>query len=144
MGGGKADKRGIYSSWFDLMEKVVANPLVDVLAHPGRLISQNGIIEEFDKNVLKDFRSLFSGAREKGISIELNDNAVGGFATERLRKSYPDVIRLALEMGLKISLGSDAHRLDDIGRRDYIAGIIDTLGLLETDIYVPKECTGTI
>lgn len=140
----KADKRGIYSSWFDLMEKVVANPLVDVLAHPGRLISQNGIIEEFDKNVLKDFRSLFFGAREKGISIELNDNAVGRFATERLRKSYPDVIRLALEMGLKISLGSDAHRLDDIGRRDYIAGIIDTLGLLETDIYVPKERTGTI
>lgn len=131
-----ADKRDIYKSWFDLMEKIIENPLVDVLAHPGRLISQNGIIEEFDKNVLKDFRSLFSGAREKGISIELNDNAVGRFATERLRESYTDVIRLAIEMGVKISMGSDAHRLDDIGRRDHIAGIIDSLWLSKEDIYM--------
>ena len=64
----RPQKRKIYSVWFRVMEKILENPLVDVLAHPGRLIAQNGIIEGFGGHVLRDFENLFDGAKENRIA----------------------------------------------------------------------------
>jgi HisJ family histidinol phosphate phosphatase len=119
----RPQKRKLYSAWFRLMERILENPLVDVLAHPGRLIAQNDIIEEFGGHVLRDFENLFDGAKENRVAIELNETFLGNFRTEKLQKSYPDVIRLALSKDLKFSLGSDAHRIEDIGRRERICSL---------------------
>ena len=70
------------------------------------------------------------------IAIELNETFLGNFHTERLQKSYPDVIRLALSKGLKFSLGSDAHRIEDIGRRERICSVSDTLRLSAANFLV--------
>lgn len=131
------EKRKIYMEWFSLMEHLVENPLVDVLAHPGRLITQNGIIVEFNGEVLKDFDRLFTAAKEKGVAIELNESLLGRFATERLAKSYLDVIRLGLAKGLKISIGSDAHNIDNIAQYPNIRRVQTEIGLLPEHIYYP-------
>ncbi len=133
------DKRKIYNSWFRLMEKVIENPLVDVLAHPGRLISQNGIVEEFSTYVLRDFDDLFTGAKEKGIAIELNEGFLSRCPTERLKKSYLDVICLGIDKRLKLSLGSDAHRLDKIGGKRFSIDMIEKLKISPEQYYRPVK-----
>jgi HisJ family histidinol phosphate phosphatase len=132
-------KRKLYNDWFRLMEKIIENPLVDVLAHPGRLISRNGIVEEFNEHILRDFDDLFTGAKEKGIAIELNEGFLSGCPTERLKKSYLDVIRLGMDKGLKLSLGSDAHRLDKIGEKQLSMGMIEKMKISPGRYYRPVK-----
>lgn len=68
-------------------------------------------LEEFTGNVLDDFGEIFALAKDKGINIELNE-----FSSNKLtpaqEQSYHQVIKLALEEELKVSLGSDAHSLE--------------------------------
>lgn len=132
------DKRMIYKEWFSLMEHIVENPLVDVLAHPGRLITKNGIINEFAGEVLKDFGRLFDLAKKNNVAIEINEGLLAGFATERLAKSYLDVIRLGLEKEIKISIGSDAHNLEHIAQYLNLNRIKDEVGLSPENLYYPS------
>jgi len=131
------EKNKIYSKWFRTMEKVLHNPLVEVIAHPGRMIMQNGIIKEFDLNVLKDFADLFDGARENNIAVELNENLFKRCPTEKIRESYPDLIRLALEKGLKLSIGSDAHKLKEIGRMEQVEAILKRFNITKKNLFHP-------
>ncbi|MDD3927784.1 MAG: PHP domain-containing protein [bacterium] len=133
----RTDKLKVYRAWFDLMKKIVAHPLVDVLAHPGRLLTQNGVVEEFNGRVLKDFEDLFSGAGEYGKAIELNENMIARLSTERLRRSYKDVIRLGLAQGLKVSIGSDAHAAVAIGSYSNVLALIEDIGLSSEQLYHP-------
>lgn len=129
------EKRKIYAAWFENMEKIMENPLVDVLAHPGRLLSQNGIIEEFSGYVLKDFELLFEAARKNHVAVELNENIFNVLHTEKLKKSYPYLLQLALEKGLKISIGSDAHNLESIGKYNNVFYFSQFLNLSAGNFY---------
>jgi HisJ family histidinol phosphate phosphatase len=117
-----SEKRMVYSNWFSMMEKVIARGIVDVLAHPGRIIMQNGILEEFDSAVLADFENLFATMLSTGTAFELNEKLLNYFPTEKLRRTYPDLIALAKETGLRFSIGSDAHSLNKIGRFQRVSG----------------------
>ncbi|MDD2710950.1 MAG: PHP domain-containing protein [Verrucomicrobiae bacterium] len=133
-----AEKEKIYRDWFRIMEKTVTNPLVNGMAHPGRLLSRNGVVEEFSGEVLRDFERLFEAAAKNNVAIEINDNVLHRFETERLRKSYLDVLRLGMEKGLKFSIGSDAHQIEDIGNRSRILAAAQSLGLHPSHFYRPK------
>jgi len=109
------EKKFVYSTWFTMMEKIIARGIIDILAHPGRLIMQNEIIKEFDSTVLKDFERLFSIMKENHTAFEINESLFRRFPTERLRESYKNLIRLAISSNLKITYGSDAHSLEKIG-----------------------------
>jgi histidinol phosphatase-like PHP family hydrolase len=47
--------------------------------------------------------------------------------------------RQCKEAGLKFTIGSDAHRLDDVGNILVLQPLIDTLGLAETDFWSPRN-----
>lgn len=110
------DKKYVYATWFRMMEKIIERGIVDILAHPGRLIMQNEIIKEFNSYVLKDFEILFAAMKENNTAFEINENLFNRFPTEKIAKSYLDLIQLAFSMKLRISQGSDAHSLDIIGK----------------------------
>lgn len=131
------EKREIYSRWFGLMEAVVSNPLVDVLAHPGRLLGACGIVTEFSGGVLADFERLFIGARQYGVAFELNEAVLNRLSDERLRESYKDMVALALSTGLRISLGSDAHSLDAIGNLSGCRRLVEEMSIKLEDLYSP-------
>lgn len=139
-----SDKRRICKAWFKTMEGLVAHPLVDVLAHPGRILTQNGILREFGKTFLRDLADLFDAAKERGVAVEMNENAFVRFPTERLRESYLDVFRLALDKGLKISFGSDAHEPDRIGDFKLLPAAIKAIGLKSRDRYRPKAAKSRV
>ena len=129
----QAEKKKIYSSWLGIMGKIVENPLVDILAHPCRIIMQNGIVREFTGPILKDLENLFTAAKAHDVAVELNEGLFCRIRGERMRKSYLDVFRLAVGKGLKISIGSDSHRILDVGNFDNIYSAALELGLKKKD-----------
>lgn len=120
----RRDKNRIYSRWFKIMEKLIENPKVDILAHPGRIIMQNGIINEFSGSVLKDFECLALAAKQYSVEFEINETLLNNIPTEKLENSYPNVIEIMLKHKVKLSVGSDAHALEKIGKFDKISDFI--------------------
>lgn len=135
-------KNRIYKRWFEMMEKLIQNPMVDILAHPGRIIMQNGIIEEFAGAVLKDFERLAAAAKQYNVAFEVNETLLGRIPTERLAESYKNVLAVMLEHGVKLSAGSDAHELDKIGRFDKILEFIEPFNIDISDFLTIKHGEG--
>ncbi|HOL22962.1 MAG TPA: hypothetical protein PLQ41_08955, partial [bacterium] len=55
---------------------------------------------------------------------------------ENLLQPYTEIVRLALSIGLKISLGSDAHSLDRIGEKFYITEAIHQCNILQENLFI--------
>jgi DNA polymerase (family 10) len=97
-GGFKQDRERITRRIISAMR----NPHVKVIAHPtGRLIGQRPAYDV-------DLRAVMREARETGTALELN--------------AFPDRLDLsgehlaeARELGVKIAMGTDAHRLEHLG-----------------------------
>lgn len=134
-----SDKQRIRKIWMKTMALLAANPRVDILAHPGRILTQNGILEEFDRVFLREFEEVLDAAKEHGVAVEMNESAFARFQTERLRESYLDVFRLAREKEVKISFGSDAHRPDAIGQFPLVEKAAGELRLNPSDLFLPNS-----
>ena len=50
-----------------------------------------------------------------------------------------EAIRLLRDAGAKVSIGSDGHRLSDIGRVDHAVHVAHALGLTTDDFFVPAR-----
>jgi len=89
--------------------RALENPYVHVLAHPtARHLGKRGPIEA-------DWQKIFERARELGKAVEID----GYYA----RLDLPDVLaRRAGEMGLTISLSTDAHALDHLRYMELAVG----------------------
>jgi histidinol phosphatase-like PHP family hydrolase len=138
----RRDKSRIYSRWFEMMEKLIQNPRVDILAHPGRIIMQNGIIDEFSGTVLKDFDCLAAAAKQYNVAFEVNETLLNRIPTEKLAKSYRNVLAVMLEHGVKLSAGSDAHELDKIGRFDKVLEFIEPFNIDISNFLTIKQGEG--
>lgn len=89
--------------------KALENPYVHILSHPTcRLIGQR-------KGIEADWQKVFSRAKSLGKAVEIDGHY------DRL--DLPDVrARQAGEMGVMISLGSDAHQIDHLRFMDLAVG----------------------
>lgn len=86
--------------------KALEHPATDILAHPtGRLINRR-------EPMAFDLEEVFQCAKEHGVIVELNAHP------DRLDLRDADVIR-AKEVGLKMAIGTDAHRVADLGLMRY-------------------------
>lgn len=107
-------RRGVdqaYEDYFALETQLAASGAVDVLAHVD-LIKMFGHKPERPR--LDLYEQVVSAAATSGTAVEINTSAVDGLAGEL----YPS--RPFLEMfqaaGVGITLGSDAHRAEDVGK----------------------------
>ena len=105
----------------DRLIKAVENPYVDIIAHPtGRLISRR---EGYDV----DIERVMEKARENNKVLELNA------CPNRL--DLDDLqLRKAKDMGVRISIGSDAHSVDDMRWMRFGVGIARRGWLEKADI----------
>jgi DNA polymerase (family 10) len=79
---------------------------VSILAHPtGRLINRRDAMEF-------DLEEVLRCAAEQGVVVELNAHP------DRLDLKDTQLLR-ARELGLRISLGTDAHHVDDLALMRY-------------------------
>lgn len=99
------------------MIKVLKNPFIDAVAHPGNPVFQ------------VDIPRVVRAAAEYGKLIEINNNSF------RIRKGSEsnciDFVRQCRKQGVRITCGTDSHMCFDIGRFDNIRTILDESGIPE-------------
>ncbi|MGQ9515484.1 MAG: hypothetical protein ACUVTL_10645 [Thermoproteota archaeon] len=56
-----------------------------------------------------------------------------------LADGYWQIIKRAVSRGVKISVGSDAHRLGDVGRLEWCNSVALMAGLKEESLFLPTK-----
>jgi putative hydrolase len=123
-------KEALLNQWLEWSVAIVSSGHVDILAHPGLLLLKTGMI--WDDTLISAFEKLLLACKAYQVAFELNESLFRKFNPEQLN-GYKQVFCLAKELGVKISLGSDAHSLDEIGFFPWSRKIIDELELSESD-----------
>lgn len=106
-----ADVDQAYLDYFRTMEKAISSGLFDVMAHPD-LIKKFGHVPSFPLDEVYD--SLARTAAEAGVAMEIS--SAGLF--KDVGEAYPSLalLKRMFEHGVPITLGSDAHEPDHVGR----------------------------
>lgn len=99
---------------------VMENPYVDVLGHPG------------DPHYDVDYEEVFRAAGETGTLLEINNTSLvpGGFrdgSAENIEK----LLRMCMQEGRAVILGSDAHFYTGIGDFSYVEALLEKIGFPE-------------
>ncbi len=105
----------------DTIIKVIKNPLVDIIVHPGN--------PHFKIN----YKEVVKTAKEHNVLLEINNSSL-----HRSRKgSYDNCLKIAEEaakQGIMISVGSDAHWAEDVGRFEHALELVKKAGIKEEQI----------
>lgn len=82
------------------------NPYVNIISHPsGRMLNERDPIDP-------DWNKIFEAARDKNIILEING--------QPSRLDLPDdLVKTAIEWGVKLIIDSDAHSIGDLGFMRY-------------------------
>ena len=77
------------------------NPYVNIISHPsGRMLNERDPIDP-------DWNKVFEAARDKGVILEING--------QPQRLDLPDdLIKSAIEWGVKLMINSDAHSSEEL------------------------------
>lgn len=134
-----------WTAYRDDVLRLAADPQVDVLGHiagylpmepllqPGSTFDERRAMEReiaarfFDRSW---YEAVLSRAAASGKAVELH------CAT---RTPDPDAVRLGLRLGVKFSIGSDAHSLDRVGEVAWALDLLESLGATEGDVFLPES-----
>lgn len=108
--------------------EAIEEGLVDVVAHLTWLPED---IRGMEASLISDdwVESVVRAAASRGVAIEVNGSWM-----------VPDerVVKRCLKEGVKISLGSDAHRASDVGNLSYPLRLLSRLGATLEDLFIPR------
>lgn len=100
------DINKIYSRYYEMSESLVESDIFDIIAHPD-LIRCHSLYPSYDLS--KQYKSLCEKAKAHNVMLEMNTSKGLGLNDEFLN--------IAIQSGVKLSTGSDAHRPEDVGRK---------------------------
>ena len=100
------DVNHLYRRYYEMSNTLIESGIFDIIAHPD-LIRCHGIYP--DDDLADTYRALSQNAVKHGVMIEMN--------TAKGLGINPQFLQIAKEEGVTFSLGSDAHRPADVGRR---------------------------
>ena len=126
-------KRSLLKKWFRWVTAAVCRENVDVLAHPGILLSREGPELRFEAEILDRFTDLFGVMRAQGVAFEINEQVKSKLLSQEQLDTYHNLPALAGELGVKFSVGSDSHELGQIGQFEWANGIARRAGLRPAD-----------
>lgn len=110
---------------YNRLEKALSNPFVNILAHPtGRLLGRPGVLFCEREPYQIDIQSIINLCKKNNVSLEVN------CFPERLDLSEKNA-RMAIERGVKISLGTDAHSLAHLCNIKYGIAIVNKINPLK-------------
>ncbi len=125
------DDRGMDTEQFlDLWQRsllgIVSNPQIDTLAHPGRLLAACVDLDAHFEYGLAVFERAAELSAQHRIAWEVNE-LTGWRLPAAYQESWVRIYRIALEAGVKLVYGSDAHHPDSIGQCVFAGMILDQL-----------------
>ena len=100
--------------------KAMENPYVAIIGHTG------------DPRYDVDFREVFRQAKETGTLLEINNASLipGGFR-DGSQENVKALLRMSMEEGVSVVLGSDAHFYTGIGDHSYSLALMKEVGFPE-------------
>lgn len=123
--------------------RLAEDPQLHILGHPAGYLPLDPLLppsstyaerRAWEKEIAARFFSrdwyeaLFRRAARSGLAVELH------CAT---RTPEPDAVCLGLRLGVKFSLGSDAHSLDRVGDVGWGVDLLESLGASPADLFNP-------
>lgn len=93
--------------------KVMENPYVNIIGHPG------------DPRYAVDFREVFRQAKETGTILEVNNASLipGGFR-DGSQENVKQILRMSMAEDVPVVLGSDAHFYTGIGNHAHSLALL--------------------
>lgn len=99
------DINEIYKRYFEMQNTLVESGVFDIIAHPD-LITCHSLYPTYD---LEDtYKSLCKNIKANNVMLEMNTSKSLGVNEQ--------FFNIAKEVGVNFSTGSDAHRVEDVGR----------------------------
>ena len=132
----KRTKRRLLKKWFPWVTAAVQRDCIDVLAHPGVMLSREGPEVRFEAELLDRFTDLFGVMRAHGVAFELNEQVNRKLSSPEHQATYHNLPALAAELGVKLSVGSDSHELGQVGQFDWISQITRRAGLRPEHFFI--------
>mgnify|MGYP003767041161 CR=1 FL=1 len=127
------DDEGIAFYYLRMFEYAVSLPWADVLAHPFFVVPSVCSVEVLDHLKDSDLLPGIERAKENNVAMEISRRALWPGQTKFSMRFY----KLCKQVGLKFTLGSDAHMLEDIGNVRILRPLLNELRLTEADIWIP-------
>lgn len=132
------DLDALYGSYFDLVDRACRSGLFDIIGHID-VVKKFGYRPEGDLEYR--WRNVARTLRETGTCLELNtagrDAPVGEF--------YPGrrLLEIGLEEGIPVTLGSDAHKPEQVGRYfPEAVNLLQVIGYREITLFEKRRKSG--
>jgi len=131
------DPASYASHHLEMLRGVLGWGMADIVAHPflhskiGRIMDPLDVLECYDWDSLE---RLMAESREKGLSFEIKP----GLLTQAPR-FFREFVRLCSKIGVKFSLGSDAHRLCEIRYPPDFGEQLESMGIRSSDLIDPGQ-----
>ena len=100
----------IWTAYFERLTKAAESRLFDIIAHAD-LCKKFGFYPKEDCTLL--FTRFLKAAKQNDVAIELNTSGL----RKECKEIYPSsqILKLAAQLGIPITFGSDAHAPDQVG-----------------------------
>ena len=126
----RLDEETFLEVWENSLLGVVSNPAIDTLAHPGRMLAACMDLDIYFEHGLCVFEKAAQLSAKNNIAWELNE-LTGYRLSSHWQQQWYRIYEVALDAGVKIIYGSDAHTPDSIGVCEFAEMVLEKL---------PKNC----
>lgn len=116
----------LMARWQSSLVGLVSNPIIDVLAHPARLPGVATDMNITFNHILSILEDAAQISAENNIAWEIN-NLTGAKIQQDFRSHWYLLTQSAIDAGLDITYGSDAHCPEDIAKQDCVQQILAEL-----------------
>ncbi len=100
--------------------KSIERNKIDVLSHP--FFFNSDLLSGLSRQEIEDFADL---AASRGVAMEVS---------AKYKVPGDSFLKLCLKKGVKLSIGSDAHRLNEVGRIDWALSALSRVGAKREDL----------
>ena len=112
--------------WKSTLFGVVSNPKVHTLAHPGRMIAASVDLDVYWDEVIANLETAAEISAQNNVAWELNE-LTGYRLTEYYQQKWHQTLQVAIDKGVKIVYGSDAHTPEAILLKDFSEFMLEGL-----------------
>lgn len=123
----------VASHYLDMFSYAASLEYASVIAHPFFVVPNTYDPAAVASLTEKDLMPAIELAARNKIAVEISRRALTEGQTPFILSFY----KLCKEAGLKFSIGSDAHRLQDVGKTYLVEPLVSELGLTDKDIWLP-------
>lgn len=105
--------------WESSLMGIVSNPAIHTLAHPGRLLASAVELDVYFEDALCVLEKAAALSAKNNIAWELNE--LTGYRLDNYwQQQWHRIYQIALDAGVKLVYGSDAHTPEAIGLHTFV------------------------